>query len=194
MKKHKKNIFELNPDNIFDEITELQDEMFEGEYSKGNDAEEEPEIIDAPQPQSADAKYGEMLDKYQRCLAEFDNYRKRTDKEKAGRYDDGIRAACEKLLPIVDNFERALNACDDKENNFYKGIEMIARQFDNTLEELGVKAIATEPGVDFNAHHHYAVAHTEDENFGENVVAEVLQKGYVHKERVIRPAMVKVAN
>ncbi|MCL1883210.1 MAG: nucleotide exchange factor GrpE [Defluviitaleaceae bacterium] len=136
----------------------------------------------------------EFLDKYQRCLAEFDNYRKRTTKELASRYDDGIRATCEKLLPITDNFERALAAFDDKENSFYKGIEMIARQFDSTLEELGIKSIEIEPGGAFDTNLHYAVAHIEDENFGESTVVEILQKGYVLKERVIRPAMVKVAN
>jgi molecular chaperone GrpE len=135
-----------------------------------------------------------MLDKYQRCLAEFDNYRKRTTKEMASRYDDGIRATCEKLLPIVDNFERALSAHDNKEDGFYKGIEMIARQFDNILESLGVQSIAAEPGVPFDTNLHHAVAHTEDPNFGENEVAEILQKGYIHRDRVIRHAMVKVAN
>jgi molecular chaperone GrpE len=152
-------------------------------------AEEEVEILDAPLE-----KYNEMLDKYQRCLAEFDNYRKRTVKEMASRYDDGIRAAAEKLLPIVDNFDRALSSCDNKDDTFFKGIEMIARQFDTMLDEMGVKSIAIEPGSPFDANFHHAVAHTQDESFGENEVAEILQKGYVHKERIIRPAMVKVAN
>jgi molecular chaperone GrpE len=151
--------------------------------------ETEQEVLNPP-----DAKYNEMLDKYQRCFAEFDNYRKRTVKEMASKYDDGVRAACEKLLPVVDNFERALSACDDKEDSFYKGIEMIARQFDNVLDEMGIKSILIKPGGAFDTNLHYAVAHTEDENFGENQVAEVLQRGYLHKERVIRPAMVKVAN
>ena len=149
---------------------------------------EEAEILEDSE------KYSEMLDKYQRCLAEFDNYRKRTTKEMASRYDDGIRATCEKLLPVADNFERALSACDNKEDGFYTGIEMIARQFDNVLDELGVKSIAIEPGGAFDTNLHYAVAHTQDENFGENQVAEIMQKGYVHKERVIRPVMVRVAN
>jgi molecular chaperone GrpE len=151
------------------------------------------EVLDnLPPPLNPDAK--EMLDKYQRCLAEFDNYRKRTAKEMASRYDDGIRATCEKLLPIVDNFERALAAADNKEDSFFKGIEMIARQFDNMLEGLGVKSIEIEPGGEFDTNLHHAVAHTEDENFGENEIVEVLQKGYIHRDRVIRHAMVKVAN
>jgi molecular chaperone GrpE len=155
---------------------------------------EELEEIEQPAEVLPDAKYNEMLDKYQRCLAEFDNYRKRTIKEMASRYDDGVRAACEKLLPVVDNFERALSACDNKDDSFYKGIEMTARQFDSVLDELGIKSIAIETGGAFDTNLHYAVAHTKDENFGENQVAEILQKGYIHKERVIRPVMVKVAN
>jgi len=146
---------------------------------------------DAP---SADAKYNEMLDRYQRCLAEFDNYRKRTAKELAARYDDGIRAACEKLLPIIDNFDRAMSASEDKETPFYQGISMIARQFGDALTDMGIKEIETNPGDPFDANLHHAVAHGEDENFGTNEVAAVLQKGYVHKERVLRYAMVKVAN
>ncbi|MCL1862018.1 MAG: nucleotide exchange factor GrpE [Defluviitaleaceae bacterium] len=137
----------------------------------------------------------DYMDKYQRTLAEFDNYRKRTIKELAARYDDGTRATCEKLLPIIDNFERALAAHPDKDDTFYKGIEMIARQFDTTLEELGVKPIPIETGTTaFDANMHYAVAHIEDESLGENTITEILQNGYIHKERVIRPAMVKVAN
>ncbi|MCL2457163.1 MAG: nucleotide exchange factor GrpE [Defluviitaleaceae bacterium] len=155
----------------------------------------EEEILDAPETNVFETKISDdREEKYLRCLAEFDNFRKRTSKEMAARYDDGIRAACEKLLPVIDNFERALIACDDKENNLYAGIEMIARQFDNVLDELGVKSIAIEPGGAFDTNLHYAVAHTRDENFGENQVAEIMQKGYVHKERVIRPAMVKVVN
>ena len=177
-------------DTVLEELTE--DEILEETEETAEEPDEQPpvEVLDAPPTKN----YDDMLDKYQRCLAEFDNYRKRTAKEMAARYDDGARSACEKLLPIVDNFERALAACDDKENNFYKGIEMIARQFINMLNEVGIKEIETEIGTAFNAHSHYAVAHTEDENFGENVVTEVLQKGYMHKERIMRPVMVKVAN
>ncbi|MCL1845838.1 MAG: nucleotide exchange factor GrpE [Defluviitaleaceae bacterium] len=153
---------------------------------------EEPAVVlDTPLVDAA-----EVLDKYQRCLAEFDNFRKRTTKEMAARYDDGIRAACEKLLPVTDNFERALSAAEniEKENSFYKGIEMIARQFEGAFTDLGIKEIPADPGTPFDANLHYAVAHNADENFGENQIAAVMQKGYTHKERVIRPAMVQVAN
>lgn len=133
-------------------------------------------------------KYQEMQDRYTRSLAEFDNYRKRTAKEMAVRYDDGVRGACEKLLPILDNFERALAANPDK------GINLISRQFEGVLTELGVTQIEVAPGTPFNANEFYAVAHGEDENFGTSEVAEVLQKGYKHGNKIIRPAMVKVVN
>jgi len=164
----------------------------------GNCEGHDPETSEIPVPEVIDlesnAKYNEMLDRYQRCLAEFDNYRKRTTKEMAARYDDGLRAACDKLLPIVDNFERAMAAHDNPEDTFFQGVALIARQFDNMLSDLGVQSIATEPGDPFDTNLHHAVAHTEDENFNQNSVAMVLQKGYTHKDRVLRYAMVKVAN
>jgi len=163
-----------------------------GEECTCEHQEQNVEVIDFTAESSV--KFNEMQDRYQRCLAEFDNYRKRTAKEMAARYDDGIRATCEKLLPIVDNFERAMVSHENKDEAFYQGIALIARQFEEMLKGLGVEPLATEPGDPFDANKHHAVAHTEDENFGQNEVALVLQKGYAHKERVLRYAMVKVAN
>ena len=155
------------------------------------ETEAELEVLDAP---AEGGKNADADDKYRRCLAEFDNFRKRTAKEMLERRDDGIRAACEKLLPVIDNFERALASAENKDDGFYKGIEMIARQFDSVLEELGVKLIETAPGTPFDTNLHYAVAHITDEGLGENSIADTMQNGYILKERVIRPAMVRVAN
>ena len=158
---------------------------------------EEQELVEGPEPEilpAPDSRYNEMLDKYQRTLAEFDNYRKRTIKEMSARYEDGIRAACEKLLPLADNFERALAACEDRDNSFYRGVEMIARQFGAVLNEMGAQEIELEPGNPFDPNFHNAVAHVEDDNFGTSQVAEVLQKGYTHRDKVLRHCMVKVAN
>jgi len=165
---------------------ELQEELLEEELEEGLP---EIEVLDAP---NQDLK--EMQDRYQRSLAEFDNYRKRTMKEMAARYNDGISYVCEKLIPMVDNFERALSTQEDKEDNFYKGVAMIARQFEGILADLGVKPIELEPGDKFDPNFHNAVAHVEDENFGQNEVTDVLQKGYIHKDKVLRHSMVKVAN
>ena len=141
-----------------------------------------------------EAMYREMLDRYQRGLAEFDNYRKRTAREMGARYEDGMRAAAERLLPALDNLERAVHASDAKEGNFYQGVALTLRGFLAAFEEMGVRPIETDPGTEFSANFHNAVAHVEDDRFGENQVAEVLQKGYMFKDKVLRHAMVKVAN
>ncbi|MDR1558870.1 MAG: nucleotide exchange factor GrpE [Clostridiales bacterium] len=135
----------------------------------------------------------ELLDRLQRTMAEFDNFRKRTIKEKASIYDDGVKDTIEKLLPVVDNFERALAAAEDKENSLYKGIEMTFRQLSEILKRMGVEPVPG-AGEPFDPNFHHAVAHTDDESLGENVVAEELQKGYKYKDKVLRPSMVKVAN
>lgn len=137
----------------------------------------------------------DYLDKLQRTMAEYDNFRKRTIKEKAQMYENGAKEAVEKFLPILDNFERALGSVTEEENDrpFVQGIEMIYKLLQGTLKELGVEEIdALYKPFDPNLHH--AVSHEENDNYGENEVVEVLQKGYMFKERVLRFSMVKVAN
>jgi molecular chaperone GrpE len=151
---------------------------------------EEVEVLEAP-PEKADA-LTEMTDRYARTLAEFDNYRKRTAKEMAARYDDGIRSACEKLLPIVDNFERALPGAPENEP-FADGIRMIARQFADTLAALGIEQVAAETGTPFDPNVHNAVGTAEAENAEPNTIVATLQPGYAHRGKLIRPAMVTVA-
>ena len=157
--------------------------------------ESDVEVLETP-PENNDVLYKETLDRYTRTLAEFDNFRKRTVKEKAAQYDDGMRNAAEKLLPLVDNFERAMLSGEEThaEDTFYKGIALIARQFMQVLQELNVEEIPAKPGDEFNTDIHNAVAHGEDENFGANQIAAVLQKGYMYKDKVLRYSMVKVVN
>ena len=157
-------------------------------------AEAEIEVVEAEAEKNYELMYNEMLDKYQRSLAEFDNFRKRTTKEMTARYEDGKKAAAAKFLPCLDNLERAVFANENKDDNFYQGIVLILRGFETAFGDMDIKPIELEPGAHFNANFHNAVAHTEDENFGENQVAEVLQKGYMFKDKVLRHAMVKVAN
>ena len=142
-----------------------------------------------------DQQIEELTDKYQRLMAEFENVRKRTAKEFVQRYDMGAMGVLEKLLPVVDNFERGLSAVaeEEKDSPFVQGIEQIYKQLMGTLDELGVKAMDAE-GKEFDANLHNAVMHVEDEEAGENVVVEELQKGYMYKESVLRHSMVKVAN
>ena len=125
-------------------------------------------------------------------MAEFDNYRKRTEKEKASMYIIGAKEIIEKILPVVDNFERGL-ATAQEGDAFADGMKMIYKQMMTILDDLGVKAIEA-VGQPFDPNYHNAVMHVEDESLGENVVAEELQKGYTYKDFVIRHSMVKVAN
>ena len=142
-----------------------------------------------------DEKIDELNDKLRRSMAEFDNYRKRTDKEKSAMYEIGAKDVIEKILPIVDNFERGLNTIpeDAKGTAFAEGMEKIYKQFVKTLDDLGVKPIEA-VGKPFDPNFHTAVMHVEDENLGENVVAAELQKGYTYKESIVRHSMVQVAN
>ena len=125
-------------------------------------------------------------------MAEFDNFRKRTEKEKASMYVIGARDIVEKILPIVDNFERGL-AQAPEEDAFADGMKMIYKQLMTALDEMGVKAIET-VGKEFDPNLHNAVMHVEDENVGENIIVEEFQKGYTYKDFVVRHSMVKVAN
>ena len=142
-----------------------------------------------------DEKIDELNDKLRRSMAESDNYRKRTDKEKSAMYEIGAKDVIEKILPIVDNFERGLNTIpeDAKGTAFAEGMEKIYKQFVKTLDDLGVKPIEA-VGKPFDPNFHNAVMHVEDENLGENVVAAELQKGYTYKESIVRHSMVQVAN
>lgn len=134
-------------------------------------------------------------DKYKRLLAEFENARQRTEKESKKMYDIGAKEVLEKLLPVVDNFERAIMMIpeEDKDRSFEQGVDMIYKQLMSTLEGIGVAAMNAE-GNEFNPDLHNAVIHVEDENFGENIVVEEMQKGYMYKDQVLRHSMVKVAN
>ena len=142
-----------------------------------------------------DLQIEELTDKYRRTMAEFDNYRKRTEKEKTAMYEIGARDIISKILPVVDNFERGLATIPeaDRTTPVAEGMDKIYKQLTKTLEDMGVKEIEAE-GIEFNPEYHNAVMHVEDDSLGENVVAEVLQKGYTYKESVVRHSMVKVAN
>ena len=131
-------------------------------------------------------------DKYLRLAAEYDNYRKRTTKEKENIYSDAKVDTVKPFLDVYDNLVRGLAQCEEGDSH-RQGLEMIAKQFLTVLEKLGVKEIEAE-GQPFDPEKHNAVMHVEDENFGENTVVEVFQKGFMLNDKVIRFAMVKVAN
>ena len=187
----------LKPDKVNnEEIGETKQEYTEEEHQTEimDEKETHSEAIDWEYAASEKEQQNlELVDRLQRTMAEFDNFRKRTIKEKASIYNDGVKDTIEQLLPVVDNFERAMSSSEDKENSLYKGLEMIYRQLCELLKGMGVEPV---PGVgesfDHNVHH--AVAHVEDETFGESVITEELLKGYKIKDKVLRPSMVKVAN
>ena len=142
-----------------------------------------------------DEKIEELSDKLLRQMAEFDNFRKRTEKEKSAMYEVGAKAIVEKLLPVVDNFERGLMSVaeENQEDAFVTGMEMVYKQLLTMLESVDVKPIEA-IGQEFNPDLHNAVMHVEDEEVGENIIVEEFQKGYTYRDSVVRYSMVKVAN
>ncbi len=142
-----------------------------------------------------DEKIEELTDKLTRQMAEFDNFRKRTEKEKSQMYEIGAKDIIDKILPVVDNFERGLGAVteEEKEDPFVQGMEKVYKQLMTTLDGIGVKPIEA-VGKEFNPDFHNAVMHVEDEELGENIIAEEFQKGYMYHDSVVRHSMVKVAN
>ena len=140
----------------------------------------------------SEQKVEELTDRLKRTMAEFDNFRKRTEKEKSSMYIIGAKEIVEKILPVVDNFERGLAQAQEGDA-FADGMKMIYKQLTTTLDDLGVKPIEA-VGKEFNPDFHNAVMHVEDEEVGENIVVEEFQKGYTYKDFVVRHSMVKVAN
>ena len=142
-----------------------------------------------------DEKIEELTDRLTRQMAEFDNFRKRTEREKSQMYEIGAKDIIEKILPVIDNFERGLAAVpeESKEDPFVEGMEKIYKQIMTTLEGVGVKPIEA-VGQEFNPDFHNAGMHVEDEEAGENIITEEFQKGYMYHDSVVRHSMVKVAN
>ena len=196
-----------------EEETAAEAEDTEKESSKEEEDKEVPEAEATKEPETKDAKpeektktsfFGkkkkdkfeqqveELTDRLKRNMAEFDNFRKRTEKEKASMYVIGARDIVEKILPVVDNFERGLAQAPEGDA-FADGMKMIYKQLMTALDEMGVKEIEAK-GKEFDPNLHNAVMHVEDENAGTNEVVEVFQKGYTYKDFVVRHSMVKVAN
>lgn len=174
-------------------LEETADTLEEEAASGGGDP-----IVAEPVPEGSceqddwQQKYTELNDKYLRLLAEYDNYRKRSQKERDDIYPTATAAAVVKFLPVLDNFERAA-AFEHADDEFGKGFDMIYQSFREVLDSLGVET-AGEVGESFNPDLHNAVMHIEDEALSENVISQVLQKGYRIGDRIIRYAMVQTAN
>ena len=184
-----------------EETVEDTEEVEEGEEepaeeSEAGETKEKKKLFGRkPKKDPKDEKIEELTDRVTRQMAEFDNFRKRTEKEKAAMYEVGAKSIIEKLLPIVDNFERGLAAVpeEQKEDSFVTGMEMVYKQIITTFEAVGVKPIEA-VGTEFNPDLHNSVMHVEDVEVGENIVVEEFQKGYTYRDSVVSHSMVKVAN
>ena len=202
---------DTSAENVSSAEDDIQPEA-ESNDSEESGGEENPDADDASQEQPSkeekkklfgkknkkdkkDEKIDELTDRLTRQMAEFDNFRKRTEKEKSQMYEIGAKDIIEKILPVVDNFERGLASMQEEEKAtpFAEGMEKIYKQLMTTLESVGVKPIEA-VGQEFNPDFHNAVMHVEDEELGENIIAEEFQKGYMYRDSVVRHSMVKVAN
>ena len=172
--------------------TEKQAEHAEETETEEENVSEKKGFFGKKKKDKKDTQIEDLTDRLKRSMAEFDNFRKRTEKEKASMYVIGAKDIVEKILPVVDNFERGLAQAPEGDA-FADGMKMIYKQFMTTLDDLGVKAIEA-VGQEFDPNYHNAVMHVEDESVGDNIVVEELQKGYTYKEFVVRHSMVKVAN
>ena len=175
----------------------------DGQQAEEDDSGDDAESDDAPKrglfgrkkKDKRDQQIEELTDRVQRQMAEFDNFRKRSEKEKAAMYEVGAKSVIEKILPAIDNFERGFGGLSEeqKQDPFVQGMEKVYRQMLTTLEAIGVKPIEA-VGKPFDPNFHNAVMHVEDEEAGENTVVEEFQKGYLYRDSVVRHTMVKVAN
>lgn len=175
--------------------TEKENEVnTEAEETVENTAEKDAEVT--AEVTACDTLASELAaakEQYLRLAAEYDNYRKRSVKERENVFSDAKATVLTELLPVLDNFDRAFTVEDSSLEDFKKGVEMTHTQLLDALKKFGVESFG-EQNDKFDPNFHNAVMHIDDENFEENVIAEVFQKGYKAGERVLRPAMVKVAN
>ena len=181
---------------------EETDDEVSSEETKESEEEPEEEPEDSKKPRKfgrkkdkRDEQIAELQDKVTRQMAEFDNFRKRSEKEKAAMYSMGARDVLEKMLEVLDNFERGFDAVeeDDQDDAFVQGMQMVYKQMLEALEKRGVKPIEA-VGQPFDPNYHNAVMHEDNEEAGENEVVAEFQKGYMYHDDVIRHSMVKVAN
>lgn len=175
------------------ENEELMEETELPDTDDADESEEAEEIAEAEEAEESDERFEQLQEQYIRLLAEYKNYQNRTQKEKLEAYGNAVSRCAEQLLPVIDNFERAISAsCTDE--TFKSGMEMIFAQFKGYLEKLGITELEA-LGAEFDPNVHQAIKQSEaTEEFPENTVCEVFQKGYKLNDRLIRPAMVAVAN
>lgn len=170
-------------------------EAIDGEFTEAGEESKLKGFFGKKKKDKKDQQIEELTDRVQRQMAEFDNFRKRSEKEKSAMYEIGAKSVVEKILLTVDNFERGFAALteEQKSDPFVEGMDKVYRQMMTTLEEIGVKPIEA-VGKEFDPNFHNAVMHVEDDAVGENIIVEEFQKGYLYRDSVVRHSMVKVAN
>lgn len=186
---------ENGSETVADQEVETEEIQTEDADASSDDKKEErskTSFFGKKKKDKSEQQIEELTDRLKRSMAEFDNYRKRTEKEKSNMYMIGAKDIVEKMLPVVDNFERGLAQAPEGDS-FAEGMKMIYKQLMTTLDELGVKPIEA-VGQEFDPNFHNAVMHVEDEEVAENIIVEEFQKGYTYKDVVVRHSMVKVAN
>ena len=172
------------------ENNEILEEVKEEVVEEAPAETENAEVVETIEKE----KYDDLYDKHLRLMAEYDNFKKRTQKEKEENFDYAVANTIEKLLPVIDNLERAIDSIGENEKNtFSEGVEMVYRQILEIFEKIGISSIEA-VGKEFDPNIHNAVMHIEDEEAGANIVVEEFMKGYKYKDKVIRYSMVKVAN
>lgn len=192
MSKDKKQMADQEQEEVIEtSAAQSATEEIEAEEAKAEETKPEAPKAEAPKPDPA-AEYAALNDKYLRLCAEYDNFRKRSQKERDSLYADIKAETLKKFLPVYDNLVRALDQSTEDEA-YRRGVEMIMTQFNTTMEKLGVTEIES-LGQKFDPAFHNAVMHVEDAEKGENEIVEVFQKGFIMGDKVIRFAMVKVAN
>ena len=196
MKKHDKD----ENQEIENQASEEKEEVLEFPEDEVEEASEEAEGEEAGSSEEDDtaSELAEMKDRYMRLLAEYDNFRRRTQKEKEGIYADAIAEVVKEWLPLVDDIERAVISSENMDETSVEkvaeGIRLIGKQAGAVLGKLGVTEIEGKEGETFDPNLHEAVMHVEDDNFGEQEIVQVFQRGYCCKDKVIRHTLVKVAN
>ena len=178
---------ENSDEAVSEDVKEEEGTAQDGVQAENQDGEEKSD--------PRDVRIKELEDKTVRQMAEFDNYRKRTEKEKTEMFDLGMKNMIDKILPVVDNFERGIAAGAEtgETNAFAEGMNMVYKQLMKVLEDAGVTAIEA-VGKEFDPTFHNAVMHEEDDSGEENIITQELQKGYMYKDQVLRHSMVKVKN
>ena len=195
-KKMDETVEEMVEETAKDVTTEeAEQEQKQAEEAVAKEEAEEKKKAKKKKKDKKDEKIEELNDRLMRNLAEFENFRNRSEKEKGAMFDMGAKSVVEKILPVVDNLERGFDGLSDeeKESPFVKGIEAVYKQLQTAFEELGVTPIEA-LGQEFDPKLHNAVMHDEDDSDETNKVVEEFQKGYLYKDSVVRHSMVKVLN